>query len=264
MDLGDRMKLYEKDSAKIFLPTLPIVVRVDGKCFSNWTRGLDRPYDLRFIHLMQEVTKFLVEETCANTGYCQSDEINLVFYSSNPKSQVFFNGKQQKMVSVIASMATAKFNSLVSEFLPDTENGLAFFDARAWVVPNLVEAANSILWRERDATKNSISMATREYYSHNEIFGKSCSEMQEMLFQKGVNWNDYPDSFKRGTFYQRKSIETRLTPEELDSLPEKHEARKNPHLTFSRSKVCRVDMPPFSSVLNRIGVVLYGEDPVVS
>ena len=70
------------------------------------------------------------------------------------------------MVSVVASMTTAFFNAHLAEYLPEKAGELALFDCRVWQVPTLEEAANTLLWREFDATKNSISMAARHYYPH--------------------------------------------------------------------------------------------------
>ena len=105
---GDRMKLYERmEAGRRFMPRLPICVRLDGKGFSKWTRGLARPYDPRLSALMEHVATRLVEETQAVIGYTQSDEISLVFYTADPKAQVFFDGRIQKMTSVLAAMTTA-------------------------------------------------------------------------------------------------------------------------------------------------------------
>ena len=189
MNLSDRMKMYESvESRRRLMPLLPICIRVDGKNFHSYTRNLARPYDERLSNLMVAVTKSLVSQTNAKVGYTQSDEINLVLYSDRSDSQVFFDGKIQKIVSVISSMATAKFNSL-RHTISDLE-GPALFDCRAWNVPNLQEAANVILWRELDATRNSIQSSARAYYSHKQCDKKNTDEMQEMLFQRGINWND--------------------------------------------------------------------------
>lgn len=265
-DLGDRMKFYEMaEAGRMLLPLLPVCVRLDGKSFSRFTEGLERPYDSNFVDLMNYVTKQLVEETNACIGYTQSDEISLVLYSSTFESQIFFNGRIQKLTSVLASMATGFFNGKKRDiWLPSKEGkGPAFFDCRVWNVPNKTEAANAILWRERDASKNSIQAATRAYYSHNECFNKNTKEMNEMLFKKGVNWNDYPIFFKRGTFYQRKKIVTKFSEEEMSRLPEFHEARKNPDLEFERSVVKMVLMPPFDKVINREEVIFDGAEPIV-
>ena len=173
---GDRMKSYERTEAgRRALPLLPIMIRLDGKGFSRWTRGLERPYDVRLSETMVHITERLVEELGACIGYTQSDEISLVLYSDDYHQEVYFGGKFQKLVSVSASMATALFNQRSAEQFPDKP--LAFFDSRVWTVPNLTEAANAFLWREIDATKNSVSMAARHYYSHKKLHKKVYNKM---------------------------------------------------------------------------------------
>jgi tRNA(His) 5'-end guanylyltransferase len=128
-------------------------------------------------------------------------------------------------------------------------------------MPNFQESANCLLWRELDATRNSVSMAARAYYSHKSVMNKNREVMMNMLMEKGINWNNYPADFKRGTFVQRKKLVRKFEPEELELLPEKHAARTDPNLMVERTDVVKVDMPPFSKVTNRVGVIFYGEDP---
>lgn len=262
---GNRMKEYEGvESKRKFIPMLPVLARLDGKSFHNWTKGCKRPFDLEFINLMQEVTKFLVEETNAKIGYVQSDEISLVWYSDNYESEIWFNGRIQKMNSVLSSMCTAKFNQLIPSFLPSKKEKLAYFDCRVWQVPNLMEASNVFLWREQDCTKNAISMAAQSMFSHKSLQGLSGKQMQEKMFQeKGINFNDYPNCAKRGTFIQRKTIKSKLDKKEISSLPEKHKARQNPDIVIERSKIEILDMPKFGSVKNRVEVIFNGEEPVI-
>ena len=263
-ELDDRMKMYEgMECGRKFMSLLPVCVRIDGKSFHNFTKRLERPFDIRFSTLMNIVTEALVKETNAIIGYTQSDEISLIYYSDNSKSQIFFDGKIHKMVSVLSSLATATFNRYLPELIPEKAEGVALFDCRAWSVPNLMEAANTILWREFDATKNSISMAARKYYSHKELQEKNGKEMQEMLFQKGINWNDYPTSFKRGTYYQRRKIMRKFTPDEIEQLPEKHQARKDTNLEIIRTEIRKLEMPPFSKIINRVEVIFDGADPIL-
>lgn len=182
---GDRMKLFEgAEAARKTLPLVPVMARLDGKGFSKFTKGLKRPYDESMSQAMVVTTAYLVEETNARIGYTQSDEISLVFYSDRIDSEIFFDGKIQKMVSILAGMATSKFNSLLPKYLPAKTELLPVFDCRVWNVPTLTEAANTILWREKDATKNSISMAAQHYYSHKQLENKNSSEKQEMLHKK--------------------------------------------------------------------------------
>ncbi len=260
---GDRMKAYEMaEAGRMLMPLLPCIARIDGRSFSTFTKAMDRPYDKRLSDLMVATTTFLVQETNACTGYTQSDEITLAWYSETFDHQVFFNGRIQKMTSQLAALASAFFNMNFKTFFPNGHSStLATFDARVWNVPNLMEGSNCFLWREQDATKNSISMATRAYYDHKAMMNKNGGEMQEMLFRKGVNWNDYPAFFKRGTYVQRKIVSRKFTTEELESLPEKHQARKNPDLVVERSEYKTLDMPPFGTVTNRPGVIFYGEEP---
>ena len=73
------------------------------------------------------------------------------------------------------------------------------FDARCFNVP-LNEVTNCVLWRQQDATRNSIQSVGQYYFSHKELQNKSCDDIQEMLFvEKDVNWNMFPTHLKRGT-----------------------------------------------------------------
>lgn len=270
---GDRMKFYEMAEAgrRVMSDRIPVVARLDGKGFSNFTRGLTRPYDKRLSDLMVDTTTFLVKLTNAVCGYCQSDEITLAWYSEDYDSQIWFDGRIQKMTSVLASKASVYFNRRLPDALPEKdklilENGEfdgPVFDCRLWNVPNLDEGANAFLWRELDATKNAISMAARHYYSHKMLENKSGPEMQEMLFQKGVNFNDYPAFFKRGTYVQRKKIVGKLSIDDLEKLPPLHNARKNPDLEVERTEYRRLDLPRMTQIKNRVGVIFFGEEPVL-
>ena len=257
-NFGDRMKAYEvAETGRLFMPLLPIYARIDGRCFSSFTRGMRRPYDEDMSCMMIETTKFLVEESHARIGYTQSDEISLVWSQDSYESEVFFCGKVQKMVSVLASMATAKFNSLCSDELREK---LPTFDCRVFQLPNRVEAANAFLWREKDATKNAISMAARSFYPHRALHGKSSAEMQEMIFQKGQNFNDYPAFFKRGTFVRRVTELRHLNDKELANIPKKHWPKE----PVMRSRIVEIDMPVFTKVLNREAVIFDGAEPITN
>lgn len=264
--LGDRMKLYEgQEASKILTPLLPILARIDGRSFHTFTKGMRRPFDRGMQKCMAETAKFLLEETQALVAYTQSDEISLMYYRDRIDSQNFFGGKVHKMVSTLAAMASVHFVKMIPEYfgLPWCD-ALPTFDCRVWTVPNLDEAANVFVWRELDATKNSIAMAARHHFPHSRLQNLDGKQMQELLFQEaGVNWNDYDNHFKRGVYFRRKKVLKKLTAEELSSLPEKHNARKNPELAVERWVTERVEMPPIRGVKNRPGALFFGEDPVV-
>jgi tRNA(His) 5'-end guanylyltransferase len=263
MDLADRMKLYENIGAgQRLIPNLPVCVRLDGKAFHSWTRGLRRPYDERLQTLFDATTKFLVEASDAVIGYTQSDEITLILYNgSQPDSQIFFDGRVSKLTSVLASMATAKFNGLVPSILPEKRDRLACFDCRVWTVPTEQEAVNCLIWRELDATRNSNQMAAQALYSHTQLHEKNTAQMQEMLWQKGINWQDYPARFTRGGYFQRRVIERTFTVEELAQLPPLHEARKRPDMMIRRQVIVPLELPPLLTVANRVEVMFRGCAP---
>ena len=260
--LGDRMKWYERRYAHQMLPMIPVIARVDGRAFHSFTRGLQRPYDERLSRLMVDTTKFLVEQTNARCGYTQSDEISLVWLAEDPNAELFFGGKLSKICSVVGSLATAYFNKNLEKWLPEKADAIPVFDNRVWEVPVLYEAANYFIWREQDATRNSVQMAAQSIYSHKELQSKNNSELQEMLFAKGINWNDYPRFFKRGTYVRRREVEGRsFSAEELASLPPKHHARQNPDLQTKRTSIMEEDFPPLTQLVNREEVILFGEEP---
>src|SRR5947199_10073326 len=110
-DFGDRMKRYEAaETARCFMPLLPIYARIDGRCFSSFTQSMKRPYDERITRAMVETTNYLVEATHARIGYTQSDELSLVWQQDRYDAEVFFNGKIHKLASVLASLVSVKFN----------------------------------------------------------------------------------------------------------------------------------------------------------
>ena len=82
-----------------------------------------------------------------------------------------------------------------------------------------------------------------------------------MLMSKGINWNDYPIFFKRGTYARRETFEIRLPKDEIEKLPPKHECRANPEKLIIRSEIRLIDMPIFSKVLNREEVIFEGAVP---
>lgn len=240
-DLGNRMKLYEMaEAGRRLMPGLPVLARLDGRAFHTFTRGLEKPYDVSFMRLMQETTKFLVSETHAGIGYVQSDEITLFWIPE----RVPFDGRIQKLESVLASMAGAFFNKELPNHLPQKAHLLPHFDCRVWAVPSLQEVFDTFKWRELDASKNSLTMLAHAYFSTKELHGKRGRDKHEMLYTKGVNWNDEPDDFKRGSYWKRVKVLRELSPEELSRIPEAH----RPEGPVTRSEIIRVQFPPISKI----------------
>ena len=253
-DFGARMKAYEAiETARKLDPLLPVYARIDGRAFSTFTRGMEQPFDRRLTTAMVETTKHLVHETHARIGYTQSDEINLVWFAEDEKSDIFFSGKVQKMVSVLASMAAAKFATAISL---TWQERLPHFDARVFQLPNKIEAANIFLWRAMDARKNAISMSAQAAFSHKQLHGKHGGEMLIMLRERGIEFDDYPEFFKNGTFVRRRTVMRDLTVEEMARIPEQH----RPTGPIQRSETVPVPCPDFLACTNREAFVFDGAD----
>jgi tRNA(His) guanylyltransferase len=271
VSLSERMKWYEGQQTGRLMPLLPAFARLDGRNFHSLTKDMQRPYDWRLTTLMLGVTQYLVEETGARLGYTQSDEITLFWYSDDPKSQIFCDGRVHKMISLLAAMTSVRFYQGFIGAFPDRRDSrgklietIPMFDCRVWSVPTLNEAANVFIWRERDATKNSISMAGRSEFSHNQLLGKNGKQIQEMLWrEKGINWNDYPSSFKRGTYVARRKTCRAFTAEEIEKLPPLHAARKDPNLIIDRTDIVKLDLPPIDRIHNKTAVLFEGAAPLV-
>lgn len=194
--LSERMKGYEKIFDNKIPNRMPIIIRLDGKTFHTFTRGMTKPFDEGFMGTMIETMKYVCKNIQTTVfGYVQSDEISLLLFNYNKfETQPLFDNRIQKLTSVAASTATAFFN----HYLDLPLDNLQKFDARVFVLPEK-EVVNYFLWRQQDAERNSINMLAQSLYSHKELQGKNNSELQELCFQKGKNWNDLETYKKRGT-----------------------------------------------------------------
>ena len=228
-ELGKRMKEFYEARSRTYLPRrTPVAIRIDGKAFHTFTRGFQKPFDEVLGNSMVRTMEYL----CKNIqgcvfGYTQSDEITLLLIDYKQlNSEAWFDYQTQKMCSIAASMATMAFNKYFQEevqkhiddtepiFITDEEIRLidtysraaekgAMFDARVFSIPK-EEATNLVYWRQLDATRNSIQMVGQANFSHNELQGKSCNLIQDMLLtQRDINWNDYPTRWKRGVAWKR-------------------------------------------------------------
>lgn len=261
-NLGDWCKWLEKNfSPEIMIPTLPVIIRFDGNNFHNWTKGLNRPFDDGLNKLMIETTKYLVKETNAIIGFTQSDEITLILYSSDKNSSIYNDGRKQKILSKLPGKCVLFFNEKRKLYLPNHDK-VAVFDCRIYQTPTLHDAVAQLLWRENDATKNSISSLAQSLFSHNELQNLDGNMMQEkMLLEKGVNWNNLETRFKRGVYVKNSKTSKPFTTEELSKLPPKHNAHKNPNLVINRHVIKETEMPIFNQITNKVEVVFFNETP---
>lgn len=192
--LGERMKdFYENKSRHYLNRRTYTIIRIDGKAFHTYTNGLERPFDNQLVKDMDSTASFLCGSIQnAKFAFVQSDEISILLTDFDSlTTDAWFGGNIQKMASVSASIATAKFNEL-------RPGKIALFDSRAFNISAKAEVGNYFIWRQQDTTRNSISSVAQSLYSHKELHGKNTTEMQEMIFKKGINWNDYDPKLKRG------------------------------------------------------------------
>lgn len=222
--LGDILKAQEQEEAgRRANPYLPLVARIDGKCFSKFTKGLNRPFDERFVQLMIATTKHLVEQSEALLGYCQSDEITLYWYldkENHSNREYWFGGKFQKLTSILAGTASSYFSANVANFLSEKTGSYPVFDARVWNVPDLEHVYKNFLWRLNDATKNSVSMYAQHHFSHKSLQGKTCFEMKQMLADNGTSWDALPRCFTHGTYIRRQKALVSPEDPSFQGLPE--------------------------------------------
>ena len=232
-NLGTRMKeFYEAVPKTKLVRRMPVAIRLDGKAFHTFTRGFQKPFDEVLGNAMVRTMEYLAKniQGCV-FAYQQSDEITLLLIDYQTlDTDAWFEYEVQKMCSISASMATMAFNKYFAEeidkwaFYIDKEFGCdhvkpeykklldvynkawekgAMFDSRVFNIPK-EEACNLVYWRQLDATRNSIQMVGQANFSHNELQGCSCNVIQDMLHeQRGINWNDFPTRWKRGTAWTR-------------------------------------------------------------
>lgn len=221
---SDRMKDYESCYGFRVPSRSYVIVRLDGVGFSKFTAQFQKPFD----DILSNTMDFTTIELCKNfnpkMAYTQSDEISLIFTNiDNIDAELIYDGKIQKLCSILAAKATESFNIFMLKYLaafkysPEelsakildgslTELG-AIFDARVFVIPDLTEVYNYFVWRQQDCTRNSISMAAHAAFGDKKTKYKSGSDKQEMLFSEaGINWNDYKVKYKRGTVIKKQAV----------------------------------------------------------
>jgi tRNA(His) 5'-end guanylyltransferase len=255
-EYGQRMKAYEAvETARRLDPALPVYARIDGRGFSRFTQGMEKPFDARMTEAMIETARHLVDQTKARIGYVQSDEISLVWQAETANPDIFFSGKLQKLVSVLASVAAAKFASVCPK---GYEHRLPAFDCRVFQLPDRIEAANTFLWRAMDCRRNAVSMVAQKHFPPSALDGRRQEDMHAMLREIGVDFMTYPEANRLGVFLGRRPAERSLTAEEIGRIP----PERRPQGPVLRSSIVAIPMPPFHQVANRVEVLFEGAEPI--
>lgn len=206
--LGTRLKENYEIRARNYLNRrTPVIIRIDGKAFHTFCKRFKRPYD-EFLNLSLNQVMSQLCQNIQGVKFAErhSDEISLLLtdYDTH-ETDCWFDYSVQKMCSVSASMATANFCAAMSLGEAITlEESWPCFDARCFNIPE-AEIANYFWWRMLDGKRNSINMVAQANFSHNELQGLTCNEMQEKLWQeKQINWATLPKGQKIGFTCLRK------------------------------------------------------------
>ena len=198
-ELDVKMRVFETAHDLSVLPQMYMVARIDGRSFTRLTKevhAFEAPFDVRMRDLMLATTERLMD--CGFRivyGYTQSDEISLLFH---PAEDVF-GRKTRKYNSVLAGEASAAFSLLLGD--------VACFDCRIVELPNLALVCDYFRWRNEDAHRNALNghcyWALRKSGKSAKaatgiLSGMSVAQKNELLFQRGTNFNDVPNWQKRG------------------------------------------------------------------
>lgn len=266
-ELGDRMKAYESvESSRKLDQNTPIVARIDGRGFSKFTKGFDKPFDKRLNSAMNFAASKLVESTHANVGYTQSDEITLIWKvdrTENPEAQVIFGGRVQKLVSVLAGLASSAFYSQMDHmgFGRTVRERMPHFDCRVWNVPSEEEAVNTLMWRYLDARKNAVSIFTRQYVGHKDMQGLDGKAQLAKAYENGApKFSEIVAPAERfGRIFRRTKVEQPFPMQAFNAMP--IEKRASAPKTVNRT-VIRQDVWDMANISNLSDCVFYGAEPL--
>ena len=219
--LKERME-YMKDLSDYKLtPNSYVIAHIDGRAFSKLVKNrFNLPFDTDFIDMMNKTAAYVCKNVQGcKLAYAQSDEISLIitdFDTINTDS--FFGYRLCKMQSIIASLATAKFNQLYMLYLMThtnidqdklfSEKYLAQFDCKCFNVPTYNDAFAWLKYRQNDCIKNSKNQAAQTYLSYKQLVRLNSDEQIQLLKQeKGIDWNEYPDDQKYGRLIYKENVE---------------------------------------------------------
>lgn len=220
--LEEKCNYYRNLNNTKLLPNSYVMVMIDGRSFSKKIKNkMKKPFDEDFINMMNETAKYV----CANIqgckfSYVQSDEINFIITDFENNGDSFFGYRNCKLHSIIASLATAKFNQLMIKYLFNKnyeiyqelsikeiseiidESNLYQFDCKVWNLPSYNDVFAWFLYRQIDCIRNSKQQAAQTYLSHNDLRGNDTDKQIELLKDyKGIDWyTDYTNGMKYGRF----------------------------------------------------------------
>jgi tRNA(His) guanylyltransferase len=206
--LKDRIDSYREASDYKLLNRLPIIICVNGRSFAKNTSLIDKPYCSKFAECILSTTLRLCSEIDGSLfAYQHGDEIVIVARNDqNPDTSPWYDNKLQKICSVTASIASLHFNACASAIGLNL-GGDSVFTSQTFVVPNIMEATNTMIYKQQQNFHSSIQSACfyellKKYDKNNikeMLNGLSLDEKIDLLNQEcGIDFNEYPLPFRRG------------------------------------------------------------------
>lgn len=215
IEISDEMKTLEHNTRESIPAHHPLYIRVDGRSFSTFTRrftslaGENRAFNEKIRTAMDAGCQNVYRHFKPQVMYHQSDEASFGWfpYDENALSQHPFNGKIQKLSSVVASAFTTGFVHYIYPHLETPELlNLALsvtFDARVVDTITMRQFQRMFYWRYLDCNRNSVQMFMQQHFSQKQLQGVKLAQMNEMIATSDhlkSRWDLIDDEFKYGTF----------------------------------------------------------------
>ena len=204
-DLESRMRALEYFHSIRALPGAWVVLRVDGRSFTRLTQtDFEKPFDARFHGLMMTAAEALLTGLDGLYAYTESDEISLLL----PRETSLFDRELEKLVSVSAGIASATFTHALG--------APAHFDCRMWMAPDAGDVIDYFRWRQADAARcglngwcywTLVKEGATAAEATKRLKGTTAAQKNELLFARGINFNDVPVWQRRGAGVLRETYE---------------------------------------------------------
>lgn len=199
------------ESHEKLLPGCWGVVRLDGRGFTNFAKAHDfvKPNDVNALRLCNAAAAKVLEsfDEHLSFAYGQSDEYSFILR----RDSTLFSRRESKILSTIVSLFSSTYVALWPKFMPAALHDIPSFDGRVVLYPTTKHLRDYLRWRQADVHVNNLfntafwaivkgdGKTTRE--AEQLLKGSLSKDKHELLFsQFGINYNDEPEMFRKGSF----------------------------------------------------------------
>lgn len=245
LEMGNRFKAMEADETSdendTLYPYEAFVIRVDGRAFHTFTRGMEKPFSTVLDECRNAAATAVLQSFKPAFAYHQSDEISYVWDQvKEPAIEHPFSGRKDKLLTLVASLTSTAFALKYAELTGDFSK-LPHFDGRVAgrfsSRTAFEDAIQCVQWRENDAMRNSMQMYGQSLFSHKELNKKSVGDIYDMAKERGHDWFETAPEFRRGTYLTRGTVQKVIDEEQRLRIPEKH--RPEAGSTVTRSAIIK-------------------------